>query len=146
MAPVEKYIRWTCLDNHIIYGKFFTRAISFQPETCENVKAALDASFWVGHREQASDSDSELCAVEEDSKPPEEDFEHFGQDFLKLKFRRDFEAEVWSAFCRWCFEEVTKLNLGQYSEARFGQEFNFRLSWDADVWLKFWSWCLIDIL
>ena len=28
------------------------------------------------------------------------DFEHFGQDFLKLKFRRDFEAEVWSAFCR----------------------------------------------
>ena len=74
------------------------------------------------------------------------DFEHFSQDCLKLKFRRDFEAEVWSAFCRWCFEEVTKLNLGQYSEARFGQEFNFRLSWDADVWLKFWSWCLIDIL
>ena len=28
------------------------------------------------------------------------DFEHFGQDFLKLKFWRDFEAEVWSAFCR----------------------------------------------
>ena len=74
------------------------------------------------------------------------DFEHFGQDFLKLKFWRDFEAEVWSAFCRWCFEEVTKLNLGQYSEARFGQDFNFRLSWDADVWLKIWSWCLIDIL
>ena len=49
------------------------------------------------------------------------DFEHFGQDFLKLKFWRDFEAEVWSAFCRWCFEEVTKLNPGQYSEARFGQ-------------------------
>ena len=27
------------LDNHIIYGKFFTRAISFKPETCENMKA-----------------------------------------------------------------------------------------------------------
>ena len=43
-----------------------------------------------------------------------------------MKFRRDFEAEVWSAFCRLCFEEVTKLNLGQYSEASFGQDFNFR--------------------
>ena len=46
------------------------------------------------------------------------DFEHFGQDFWSWKFRRDFEAEIWSAFWRWCFEEVTKLNLGQYSEAR----------------------------
>ena len=31
--------------------------------------------------------------------------------------------------------EVTKLNLGQYSEARFGQDFNLRFSRDADVWL-----------
>ena len=29
----------------LIYGTFFTRAISFKPETCENVKASLDASF-----------------------------------------------------------------------------------------------------
>ena len=34
---------------------------------------------------------------------------------LKLKFRRDFEAEVCSVFCCWCLVEVTKLNLGKYS-------------------------------
>ena len=38
---------------------------------------------------------------------------------------------------------VTKLNLGQYSGARFGQDFNFRFSRDADVWLGF---CIIEIL
>ena len=30
------------------------------------------------------------------------------------------------------------MNLGQYSEARFGQDFNFRFSRDADVWLRFY--------
>ena len=34
---------------------------------------------------------------------------------LKLKFRRDFEAEVWSVFCCWCLVEVLKLNLSRYS-------------------------------
>ena len=33
--------------------------------------------------------------------------------------------------------KILKLNLGQYSEARFGQDFNFRFSGDADVWLRF---------
>ena len=33
---------------------------------------------------------------------------------LKLKFRRDFEAEILSVFCCWCFVEITKLNLGNY--------------------------------
>ena len=56
-----------------------------------------------------------------------------------LKFRRDFEAKVWSVFCCWCLVEVTKWNLGQYSEARFGQDFYFRFSRDTDVWLRFWS-------
>ena len=65
---------------------------------------------------------------------------------LKLKFRQDFEAEVWSVFCCWCLVEVTKLNLGQDSEARFGQDFKFKFSWDTDVWLRFWSKCLIEIL
>ena len=37
-----------------------------------------------------------------------------------------------------------QLNLGQNSEARFGQDFN--LSRVPDVWLSFWSWCLIEIL
>ena len=41
-------------------------------------------------------------------------------NILKSKFRRDFEAEVWSVFCCWCLVEVIKSNLGQYSEARFG--------------------------
>ena len=35
MAPVEKYMRWAYLVNHIIYGKLFTRAISFRPENIE---------------------------------------------------------------------------------------------------------------
>ena len=35
MAPVEKYMRWAYLVNHIIYGKFFTRAISFRSENIE---------------------------------------------------------------------------------------------------------------
>ena len=42
-------------------------------------------------------------------------------------------------FCCWYLVEVTKLNPGQYSEARFGQDFNFRFCRDADVWLRFWS-------
>ena len=61
------------------------------------------------------------------------DFEHFSQDCLKLKFRRDFEAEVWSVFCWWCLVEFAKLNLGHYSEARFGQDCYIRFSQDADV-------------
>ena len=33
MASVEKYMRRAYLVNQIIYGKLFTRAISFRPET-----------------------------------------------------------------------------------------------------------------
>ena len=44
---------------------------------------------------------------------------------LKLKFRQDFETRACSAFFRWCFVEVMKLNLGRYSEARLGQVFEF---------------------
>ena len=73
------------------------------------------------------------------------DFEHFGQDF-EVEVRWDFEAEVWSILCFWCLVKVTKLNLAQYSEASFGQDFNFRFSRDTDVWLRFWSWCLVEIL
>ena len=56
---------------------------------------------------------------------------------MKLKFRQDFEAGVCSAFCRLCFVEVMKLNLGQDSESRFGQDFEFELSGNADIWLRF---------
>ena len=41
MAPVEKSVRWTYLDNHITYEKFFTRAISFKPETCESFRVEI---------------------------------------------------------------------------------------------------------
>ena len=44
---------------------------------------------------------------------------------LQLKFRQDFEAGFCSAFCRWCFVETMKLNLGRDSEAGFGQDFEF---------------------
>ena len=56
---------------------------------------------------------------------------------LKLNFRGDFETEVLSIFCCFYLVEVTKLNLGQYSESWFSQDFNFRFSQDADVWLRF---------
>ena len=48
-------------------------------------------------------------------------FRLWAQGFVKnwkLKFRRDFEAEVWSVFCSRYLVEVTKLNVGQDSEAR----------------------------
>ena len=38
----------------------------------------------------------------------------------------------------WCLVEVTKLNLGQDSEARFGQDFKFKFSRDSVVCLRFW--------
>ena len=41
---------------------------------------------------------------------------------LKLKFRQHFEAEDSSVFCCRGLVEVTKLNFGQGSEARFGQD------------------------
>ena len=53
---------------------------------------------------------------------------------LKLKLRQDFEAGVWSVFCRWCFVEVTKLNLGRDSKAIF---WCLSFSRDADAWLRF---------
>ena len=62
---------------------------------------------------------------------------------LKLKFRRDFEAEVWSVFCCWCLVEVTKLNLCEDYEASFGQDFKFKFSWDALS--RFQNWSLIKI-
>ena len=46
---------------------------------------------------------------------------------LKLKFKQDFETGACSAFCRKCFVEVMKLNLGRYSEARMGQDFEFQV-------------------
>ena len=47
-----------------------------------------------------------------------------GQDF-EVEVQQDFETGASSAFCRWCFVEVMKLNLGRYSEARLGQDFEF---------------------
>ena len=58
--------------------------------------------------------------------------------------RRDPQKYTYSY--HWCFVKVTKLNLGQDSEVRFGQDFKFKFSRDADVWLRFCSWCLIKIL
>ena len=61
-----------------------------------------------------------------------------------LKFRQDFEAGIFSAFCRWCFVEVLNLNLGRGSEDRFSQDFEFKFIGDADVWLR--SRCSVEIL
>ena len=48
---------------------------------------------------------------------------------MKLKFGQYFAADV--------FVEVTKLNLGQDSEGRFGQDFKLKFSRDTDVCLRF---------
>ena len=47
-----------------------------------------------------------------------------GQDF-EVEVQQDFETGACSVFCRRCFVEVMKLNLGRYSEARLGQDFEF---------------------
>ena len=64
----------------------------------------------------------------------------------KLKFRQDYEAWVCSAFCRWCFVEVMKLNLGRDFEARFGQDFEFLVLWRCWCLVEIFSWCLDGIL
>ena len=51
-------------------------------------------------------------------------------EILELKFGQYFTADVWLRLRS--YED-----LGQYSEARFGQDFKFKLSRDADVWLRF---------
>ena len=47
-----------------------------------------------------------------------------GQDF-EVEIQQDYETGACSAFCRLCFVEVIKLNLGRYSEAKLGQDFEF---------------------
>ena len=46
---------------------------------------------------------------------------------MNLKFGQYFAADVWLRF----------RSILEYSEARFGQDFNFRFSRNADVWLRF---------
>ena len=53
-----------------------------------------------------------------------------------IKISRDAVTHVVSVLLLTSVE-VTQLNLGQNSEARFGQDFNFRFSRDPDVWLRF---------
>ena len=74
------------------------------------------------------------------------DFEHkVGQDF-EVEVQARFEAAVCSAFCRWCFVEVMKLNLGRDSAARFGQDFEFWVAWRCWCLVEIFSWCLVEIL
>ena len=47
---------------------------------------------------------------------------------MSVRFGQDFDVGCW------CLVEVTKLNLGQDSEARYGQDFKFKFSRDTDVW------------
>ena len=74
---------------------------------------------------------------------------------LKLKFRQDFETEILSVFCCWCWwwetfttvvcrfvswSLVMRLNFVQTLSSRFGQEF------EVEVQAKFWNWSLVSIL
>ena len=56
---------------------------------------------------------------------------------LKLSFRRNFEAEVWSVVFSCCLVEVMKLNLCHNSEGRSSPDFEFDLSQDANVRLGY---------
>ena len=67
-------------------------------------------------------------------------------NILKLKFRQDFEAGICSAFCRWCFVEVMKLNHGRDAAARFGQDFEFWVYWRCWCLVEIFNWCLVEIL
>ena len=68
-----------------------------------------------------------------------------GQDF-EVEVQARFEAAVCSAFCRWCFVEVMKLNLGRDSAARFGQDFEFWVAWRCWCLVEIFSWCLVEIM
>ena len=65
---------------------------------------------------------------------------------LKLKFRQDLKLEFGQFFFCWFFVEVMKLNLGRYSEARFGQDFEAYVLWRGWYLVEIWSWCLVEIL
>ena len=55
----------------------------------------------------------------------------FGQDF-EIKLQARFEAGVWSVFVLLMFFRgyvESKLNLGEDSEARFGQDFEAQVLW-----------------
>ena len=60
----------------------------------------------------------------------------FGQDF-EVEAQARFEVGQWpmAIFFCWSFVEVMKLNLGQDSEARFGQ-----------AYVLWRGWCLVEIL
>ena len=61
---------------------------------------------------------------------------------LSTRFSQDFEVEVQVRSFKLKFgqyfaaAEATKLNLGQDSEARFGQDFKLKFSRNTGVWLR----------
>ena len=66
---------------------------------------------------------------------------------LKLRFRRYFEAEVWSVLCCWSLVEVIwNWILVEILKLGMVKILKFKFSRDGDVWLRFWSKCLVEIL
>ena len=59
-------------------------------------------------------------------------------NILKIKFRRDFEAEA--VFCCWCLVEVTKLNLGQNFKFKFSRAADIIVIWSRFVNCKLVIW------
>ena len=66
-----------------------------------------------------------------------DDKDRVGNSLLQIQELR-FKADVWSIFCP-CLVEVTKLNLGEDSEAKISQDFEFKLSRDTVVCWRVWS-------
>ena len=72
---------------------------------------------------------------------------------IKLNFCSDFEHKVWSRFWNWSSGKILnlkfvqyfaadvcwRLDLGEDSETKFGQDLKFKFSQDTDVWLRFVS-------
>ena len=79
------------------------------------------------------DANSKLIEVVTDADVDDEDrVDKSLLQIWKLRFGHKAFVQTLSTLV-----EIFKLNLGQYSEARFGQDFNSSFSRDADVWLRF---------
>ena len=66
-----------------------------------------------------------------------DDKDRVGNSLLQIQELR-FKADNWSIFCP-CLVQVTKLNLGEDSEAKISQDFEFKLSRDTAVCWRVWS-------
>ena len=64
---------------------------------------------------------------------------------LKLKFRQDFDADVWSVFCCWCLVGLWSWFLVEILKLKFYGDVDVWLIFYVDACSRFWGWTLIKI-